>query len=133
MLFRSAAREAAKGKGKIGTTGRGIGPCYEDKTARRGIRLVDLTSDDLDVRIDENLKYVNFMLVEFLGAEAVKKEDVVEALDLARERLLPLAADVPMIFHGGLTDIHSGYPDCLPFSGGVFFGCSPLSIPPGGP
>ena len=94
-----AAREAAKGKGKIGTTGRGIGPCYEDKTARRGIRLVDLTSDDLDARIDENLKYVNFMLVEFLGAEAVKKEDVVEALDLARERLLPLAADVPLILH----------------------------------
>jgi len=94
-----AAREAAKGKGKIGTTGRGIGPCYEDKTARRGIRLVDLTADDLDARIDENLRYVNFMLVEFLGAEAVSKADVIEALDLARERLLPLAADVPLLLH----------------------------------
>jgi len=94
-----AAREVAKGKGKIGTTGRGIGPCYEDKTARRGIRLVDLNADDLDARIDENLRYVNFMLVEFLGAEAVSKESVVEALNLARERLLPLAADVPLILH----------------------------------
>ncbi len=94
-----AAREAAKGKGKIGTTGRGIGPCYEDKTARRGIRLVDLNSKTLDERIDENLHYVNFMLVEFLGAPAVSKADVVEALDLARERLLPLAADVPLILH----------------------------------
>jgi len=94
-----AAREAAKGKGKIGTTGRGIGPCYEDKTARRGIRLVDLDSDTLDERIDENLKYVNFMLTEFLSAEAVSKEAVMEALNLARERLLPLAADVPLILH----------------------------------
>ncbi len=94
-----AAREVAKGEAKIGTTGRGIGPCYEDKTARRGIRLVDLNADDLDARIDENLRYVNFMLVEFLGAEAVSKAAVVEALDLARERLLPLAADVPLILH----------------------------------
>jgi adenylosuccinate synthase len=94
-----AAREAAKGDGKIGTTGRGIGPCYEDKTARRGIRLVDLTCEDLDARLDENLRYVNFMLTEFLGAEAVSRSDVVDALDLARERLLPLAADVPLILH----------------------------------
>ena len=94
-----AAREAAKGKEKIGTTGRGIGPCYEDKTARRGIRLIDLTADDLDARIDDNLKYVNFMLTEFLQAEPVAKADVIEALDLARERLLPLAADVPLILN----------------------------------
>lgn len=94
-----AAREAAKGDGKIGTTGRGIGPCYEDKTARRGIRLVDLTSEDLDARLDENLRYVNFMLTEFLGADPVSRSDVVEALDLARDRLLPLAADVPLILH----------------------------------
>ena len=94
-----AAREAAKGKAKIGTTGRGIGPCYEDKTARRGIRLVDLTSESLDKRIDENLRYVNFMLTEFLGAEAVSKASVMEALDLAKARLLPLAADVAMILH----------------------------------
>ncbi len=92
-----AAREAAKGDGKIGTTGRGIGPCYEDKTARRGIRLVDLTCEDLDARLDENLRYVNFMLTQFFGAEPVSRSDVVEALDLARERLLPLAADVPLI------------------------------------
>ncbi|MDQ6989625.1 MAG: adenylosuccinate synthase [Mariprofundaceae bacterium] len=94
-----AAREAAKGKGKIGTTGRGIGPCYEDKTARRGIRLVDLNASNLDERLDEHLKYVNFMLVEFLGAKAVSKAEVMVALDLARERLLPLVADIPLILH----------------------------------
>jgi len=94
-----AAREAAKGEAKIGTTGRGIGPCYEDKTARRGIRLTDLTSDTLDARLDENLRYENFMLTEFLGAEPVSREANIEALDLARDRLLPLAADVPLILH----------------------------------
>jgi len=92
-----AAREAAKGKDKIGTTGKGIGPCYEDKTARRGIRLVDLMSDTLDARINANLEYVNFMLVEYLKAEAIDRSDVDKALDLARARLLPLAADVPLI------------------------------------
>jgi len=71
-----AAREAAKGKDKIGTTGKGIGPCYEDKTARRGIRLVDLKSDTLDARINANLEYVNFMLVDYLKAEAIDRSDV---------------------------------------------------------
>ncbi len=94
-----AAREAAKGEGKIGTTGRGIGPCYEDKTARRGIRLTDLNAEDLDARLEENLRYVNFMLTEFLHAGPVKRAEVDKALDLARERLLPLAADVPLILH----------------------------------
>jgi len=92
-----SAREAAKGKDKIGTTGKGIGPCYEDKTARRGIRLIDLTADDLDARINANLKYVNFMLVQYLKAAPVLRDDVDKALDLARARLLPLAADVPLI------------------------------------
>jgi len=91
------AREVAKGKAKIGTTGRGIGPTYEDKTARRGIRLVDLSSPDLDERIDANLEYVNFMLVEYLKAASVARAEVNKALDLARARLLPLAADVPLI------------------------------------
>ena len=92
-----AAREAAKGKAKIGTTGRGIGPCYEDKTARRGIRLIDLTSDELDAKIDANLEYVNFMLTQYYHAEPVTRAEVDKALDLAKERLLQLAADVPVI------------------------------------
>ncbi len=92
-----AAREAAKGDGKIGTTGKGIGPCYEDKTARRGIRLVDLVADDLDARIDANLEYVNFMLTQYLNAKPVDRADVDKALNLAKERLLPLSADVPLI------------------------------------
>jgi adenylosuccinate synthase len=92
-----AAREVAKGKGKIGTTGRGIGPCYEDKTARRGIRLIDLTSDELDAKVDANIEYVNFMLTEYYHAEPVRREDVDKALDLAKQCLLRLAADVSLI------------------------------------
>ena len=92
-----AAREAAKGKAKIGTTGKGIGPCYEDKTARRGIRLIDLAADELDARIDSNLDYVNFMLTQYLGAKPVDRAAVDEALALAKARLLPLAADVPLM------------------------------------
>jgi len=92
-----AAREAAKGENRIGTTGRGIGPCYEDKTARRGIRLVDLRSNELDAKIESNLQYINFMLTEYLNAEAVSRAEVDEALELAGERLLPLAADVSLI------------------------------------
>jgi len=94
---RDSEREAAKCKCKIGTTVRGIGPCYEDIPARRGIRLVDLASADLDARIDANLEYVNFMLTQYLAAEPVNRADVVVALELAKERLLPLAADVPLI------------------------------------
>ncbi|MDX8411398.1 MAG: adenylosuccinate synthase [Mariprofundaceae bacterium] len=89
-----AAREAAKGKDKIGTTGRGIGPAYEDKTARRGIRLVDLGISGLDEKISDNLDYYNFLLTQYFHADAVEAAAVEEALALARERLLDLSADV---------------------------------------
>jgi len=94
-----AAREAAKGKAKIGTTGRGIGPAYEDKTARRGIRLIDLTCDGLDAKIDENLEWTNFLLREYFKAPTVKRSDVDAVLELARQRLLPLMDDVTLILH----------------------------------
>ena len=60
------AREGAKGKVKIGTTGRGIGPCYEDKAARIGIRAIDLTEPEvLEEKIQSNLKEKNFNLEKF--------------------------------------------------------------------
>ncbi|MDQ6986882.1 MAG: adenylosuccinate synthase [Mariprofundaceae bacterium] len=94
-----AAREAAKGKAKIGTTGRGIGPAYEDKTARRGIRLIDLTCDGLDAKIDENLAWANFILREYFNVPTVERADVDTVLELARQRLLPLMDDVTLILH----------------------------------
>ncbi|MDX8390417.1 MAG: adenylosuccinate synthase [Mariprofundaceae bacterium] len=92
-----AARELAKGKAKIGTTGRGIGPAYEDKTARRGIRLIDLISHDLDSRIDENLAWYNFLLTNYFKTVAVDRAEVMQTLNLAKERLLPLMDDVALL------------------------------------
>ncbi len=94
-----AAREAARGKARIGTTGRGIGPAYEDKTARRGIRLIDLLADDLDARIGEQLDWTNFLLREYFHAPEVSRAEVDAELAIARERLLPLMADVSQLLH----------------------------------
>jgi len=94
-----AAREMAKGKDKIGTTGRGIGPAYEDKTARRGIRLIDLVCGNLDAKIEENLAWTNFLLTEYFKAEPVTRQSVDAVIAVARERLLPLMADVTLILH----------------------------------
>jgi adenylosuccinate synthase len=65
-------REAAAGKGKIGTTGRGIGPAYEDKVARRAVRLADiLQRDRLAARLGEMLDYHNFVLSRYFSAETI--------------------------------------------------------------
>jgi len=94
-----SAREAAKGKEKIGTTGRGIGPAYEDKTARRGIRLIDLVSEGLDAKLEENLAWTNFQLTEYFKTKPVTRAEVDTVIELAKERLLPLMADVSLILH----------------------------------
>lgn len=90
------ARESALGSAKIGTTGRGIGPAYESKSARRGIRVVDLQSiESIEERIEKHVAFTNHELA-FLGATstAVSSQQVLEGLLRAREILLPLAADV---------------------------------------
>jgi adenylosuccinate synthase len=89
------AREARRGAAKIGTTGRGIGPAYEDKAARRSVRLDDLFDPErFRNRIAEALELHNFVLERFLGARPVDADRVVdEALALA-PRLRPMAADV---------------------------------------
>ncbi|MBY4946856.1 adenylosuccinate synthase [Cupriavidus respiraculi] len=89
------AREARRGAGKIGTTGRGIGPAYEDKVARRALRVQDLFDpQQFAERLRENLDYHNFMLTQYLGAEAVDFQQTLdEALSYAA-RLKPMVADV---------------------------------------
>ncbi|MSQ70609.1 MAG: adenylosuccinate synthase [Betaproteobacteria bacterium] len=89
------AREAAKGAGKIGTTGRGIGPAYEDKVARRAIRLRDLFAPArFEAKLAELLDFHNFVLTRYFGVQAVDGAKVRdEALALA-PRLKPLVADV---------------------------------------
>lgn len=91
------AREAAKGKEQIGTTGRGIGPCYEDKAARVGIRAIDLTEPEtLEKKIRTCLKEKNFYLGQFLKGEALDPEAVLsEALALGK-KLSPFLTDVSL-------------------------------------
>ncbi|WP_137178041.1 adenylosuccinate synthase [Roseomonas sp. AR75] len=88
------AREAARGEGKIGTTGRGIGPAYEDKVARRAIRLCDLAEPEiLSKRLDELLLHHNTLL-RGLGAPTFEKQALMDRLlDLA-PKLLPFAEPV---------------------------------------
>jgi adenylosuccinate synthase len=88
------AREAARGERKIGTTGRGIGPAYEDKVARRAIRLCDLAEPEtLSAKLDELLLHHNTLL-QGLGAQTFTKDALyAELLDLAG-RLLPFSEPV---------------------------------------
>ncbi|GBQ36224.1 adenylosuccinate synthetase [Gluconacetobacter azotocaptans DSM 13594] len=83
------AREAARGDRKIGTTGRGIGPAYEDKVARRAIRLCDLAEPEtLDWKLDELLLHHNTLLAG-LGAETFTKDALWAHLNALAPRVLP--------------------------------------------
>ncbi len=89
------ARELALGLGKLGTTGRGIGPCYEDKVARRAIRLHDIYFPErFKEKLIEVLDYHNFVLKHYLKAETVSVDSVFEATLKMGERLKPMIADV---------------------------------------
>ncbi|EKM99216.1 MULTISPECIES: adenylosuccinate synthase [Acidocella] len=89
-----AAREAARGERKIGTTGRGIGPAYEDKVARRAIRICDLAEPEtLSAKLDELLLHHNTLLAG-LGAAVFKKEDLLADLLALAPKLLPFAEPV---------------------------------------
>jgi adenylosuccinate synthase len=91
------AREAAKGEDKIGTTGRGIGPCYEDKAARAGIRVVDLLEPDtLKEKIQTNLEEKNFLLTEWLKAEALEFQPIYERYLALGKILEPYMSDVSL-------------------------------------
>ena len=88
------AREAARGDRKIGTTGRGIGPAYEDKVARRAIRVADLAEPDtISAKLDELLLHHNTLLAG-LGAPTFEKSDLQDALLEIAPRLLPFAEPV---------------------------------------
>ena len=88
------AREAARGGDAIGTTGRGIGPAYEDKVGRRSIRLCDLAEPaTLSAKLDELLLHHNTLL-RGLGAPEFAKDDLLRQLDEWAPRLLPFAEAV---------------------------------------
>ena len=121
------AREKARGKANIGTTGRGIGPAYEDKVARRGIRVGDLHyPDELAEKLRAALDYHNFVLTRYLGADAVDFQQTLDEALAFGDYVEPMKADVAGILHdlrkqgkkvlfegaqGSLLDIdHGTYP-----------------------
>jgi adenylosuccinate synthase len=121
------AREAARGDAKIGTTGRGIGPAYEDKVARRGLRLSDMLNlERFAVKLKEVLAYHNFVLTEYYKVAPVDYDKTLADCKAWSEQLIPMIADVTELLHearergegilfegaqGSLLDIdHGTYP-----------------------
>ncbi len=121
------ARERARGRRAIGTTGRGIGPAYEDKAARRGLRFDELIeSRNFAEKLQDVMDYHNFVLERFFEADTVDYQAVLDACMRHREYLRPLMTNVaarldelrrsghPVLFEGAqgsLLDIdHGTYP-----------------------
>ncbi len=99
------AREQAKGSGKIGTTGRGIGPAYEDKVARRAIRLQDVFyRERFAAKLGELLDYHNFVLKNYFGADIVDFNETLETTLSLAERIKPMVADVPRLLYEANRD-----------------------------
>jgi adenylosuccinate synthase len=121
------AREKAAGAGAIGTTGRGIGPAYEDKVARRGVRIADLSyPQELAEKLREVMEYHNFVLTKYLHADAIDYQQTLDEALAFGEYVEPMKSDVAGILHdlrrdgqrvlfegaqGALLDIdHGTYP-----------------------
>ena len=94
------AREVRLGKNAIGTTGRGIGPAYEDKVARRGLRALDLTNlTKLREKLEDILEYHNFALQNYYNTEPVNIDDLMADIERYAEVLVPMIADVTQMLH----------------------------------
>ena len=121
------ARELRKGDNKIGTTGRGIGPAYEDKAARRGIRLAETLKENLfSERLRELLEYHNFLLKNYYQTATVDFDEAFNSISELANQVKPMIADTIDILHthrkagdnilfegaqGSLLDIdHGTYP-----------------------
>lgn len=93
-----AVREAAMGKGKIGTTARGIGPAYESKAARFGVRMCDLLAENLDARIEALLRHHRADLEA--GDQEITVADVLDQARAWGERLAPYLVDTEELVNG---------------------------------
>lgn len=94
------AREAALGKKAIGTTGRGIGPAYEDKVARRGLRVGDLFNMQVFAEKLKNvLDYYNFQLVHYYKVEPVDYDKTLADIQAVADIIKAMVADVTTILH----------------------------------
>jgi adenylosuccinate synthase len=93
-----AAREKARGASAIGTTGRGIGPAYEDKVSRRALRVSDLfVREKFAAKLGEVLDYHNFLLQKYFGASPVDFSRTLDESLAAAEKIAPITADVTQI------------------------------------
>ncbi|MBB3106395.1 adenylosuccinate synthase [Psychrobacter luti] len=88
------AREAKRGTGKIGTTGRGIGPAYEDKVARRAIKLADLFRDDLEEKLRNLIEYHNFQLTQYYKVDAIDFDETFKLCQEWKEEIKGMVTDV---------------------------------------
>ena len=94
------AREVARGKKAIGTTGRGIGPAYEDKVSRRGIRVGDLLDEQgFAAKLKEVMDYHNYSLVNLYKADAVDFQQVLDETLAFGERMKPMIDDIPAMLY----------------------------------
>ena len=121
------ARELARGKKAIGTTGRGIGPAYEDKVSRRGLRLGELLDPaHFTERLREVMEYHNYALQHYFKVDPVDYQQVLDEALAQGEQIAPMVTDIPGLLHrmrregrdimfegaqGALLDIdHGTYP-----------------------
>ncbi len=89
------AREIARGSKAIGTTGRGIGPAYEDKVARRGLRAGDLlNTEEFSKRLKELVEYHNFMLTNYYKVEALDYDEMLETTLKLAKQVMPMLTDI---------------------------------------
>ena len=95
------AREDARGSQKIGTSGRGIGPAYEDKVARRGVRLGDIFHwQSFAGKLSEVMEYHNFMLVNYYKVKPVEFQKTLDDCAAICEQIKPMVTDVVALLHG---------------------------------
>ncbi len=98
------ARESAAGKDKkIGTTGRGIGPCYEDKAFRCGIRFVDLLDiNSFEEKVYSVCKEKNFYLTKFFAQDPVDPDTIIKTYKSYQKRLAPFVTDISVYINNGI-------------------------------
>ena len=143
-------KEKSNSQKTIGTTLRGIGPAYEDKVARRAIRVVDtLHENQLRPLLEETLDFYNFTIEKFFGKEALSLNSLIDENLAYGEKIKPMLADVSMLIkkinlkeqsvlfegaQGALLDVDQGtYPfvtssNCSPSGIAAGAGCGPLDV-----
>ncbi|MBI3013543.1 MAG: adenylosuccinate synthase [Candidatus Tectomicrobia bacterium] len=141
------ASEKHLGGGKLGTTGRGIGPAYTDKAARVGVRLGDLLAPDrLREKVRMNLQEKNLLLRELYGQTELSLEEILQEYCVYRDRLAPFIEDTTLLLweaidrgdhilvegaQGTMLDVDLGtYPFVTSSNAAIGGACTGLGIPP---